>query len=61
VASGEEDIHAYDLSQLQKPIDSDIDSVAASVKKWPDVSLTRPGHHRLQIKKLLDHITYGRK
>ena len=43
VNEGEEDIHAYDLSQLQKPIDDDIESVGTSVKKWPDMSLTRPG------------------
>jgi len=43
VCVGEEDIHAYDLSQLQKPIDDDVESVGTSVKKWPDMSLTRPG------------------
>jgi len=40
---GEEDIHAYDLSRLQKPMDQDVESVGTSVKKWPDLSLTRPG------------------
>ena len=43
VTVGEEDIHAYDLSRLQKPIDQDVESVATSAKKWPDLSLTRPG------------------
>ena len=43
VTVGEEDIHAYDLSQLQKPIDDDVESVGTSIKKWPDMSLTRPG------------------
>ena len=40
---GEEDIHAYDLSRLQKPIEPDIESVGTSVKKWPDLSLSRSG------------------
>ena len=40
---GEEDIHAYDLSRLQKPIEPDAESVGTSVKKWPDLSLSRAG------------------
>jgi len=40
---GEEDDHAYDLSRLRIPIDQDVESVGTSMKKWPDLSLTRPG------------------
>jgi len=45
---GEEDINAYDLSRLQKPIDPDLDSLNGPAKKWPDLNTTsRAGNTRI--------------
>ena len=42
VCSGEEDMHAYDLSRLQKPIDGDTDSMIKPPIDNPVVQLDVP-------------------